>query len=113
MDMGELMKQAQAMQGQMQKAKTELDNVEVVGDAGAGMVKVTMRGNHACQKVEISDSLFKRVADENFGYKKACEMIEELVAAAINGAQNKIEEAKTNSMAGMTSKLGLPQDFKL
>ena len=73
--MGNIMKQAQAMQEKMQRAQEEIARLEVTGEAGAGMVKVTMAGNHNVRRISIDDSL---MADDK-------EMLEDLIAAAING----------------------------
>ena len=80
--MGNLMKQAQQMQAKMQKAQEELANMEVIGEAGAGMVKVTMTGSHSVRKVELDDSLMEDDKD----------MIEDLLAAAVNDAVRRVEE---------------------
>ena len=78
---GNLMKQAQAMQESMQKAQEELASLEVTGESGGGMVKVTMTGKHEVRRVAIDDSL---MADDK-------DMLEDLVAAAINDATHKVE----------------------
>lgn len=123
MDMGEMMKQAQAMQAKMEQAKAELQDIEVVGEAGAGMVTVKMSGSYACQEVKISPDLFKRVvAGETAGATegetdldpvKTLKMVEELVTAAINGAVNKVKEETKNRMSDMANQFGLPPEFKL
>jgi DNA-binding YbaB/EbfC family protein len=101
--LGNLMKQAQEMQAKMQKAQEELANMEVTGESGAGMVKVTMTGRHDVRRVAIDDSL---VGDDK-------EMLEDLIAAAVNDAVRKIEQASQSNMADMTSGLNLPPGFKL
>ena len=98
-----MMKQAQQMQEQMQKAQEELVNIEVTGESGAGMVKVTMTGKHDVKKVELDDSLLSDDKD----------MLEDLLAAAINDANRRVETASQEKMSEVTSGLGLPADFKM
>jgi hypothetical protein len=86
--MGNLMKQAQQMQEKMAKAQEELANMEVVGEAGAGMVKVTMTGSHSVRRVELDDSLMEDDKD----------MIEDLLAAAVNDAVRRVEEQNKEKM---------------
>ncbi len=100
---GNLMKQAQKMQEDMQKAQEELKNLEVNGQAGGGMVKVTMTGKYAVRKVQIDDSLLSDDKD----------MLEDLIAAAMNDASNKVEELTKDQMSGLTSGLNLPPGMKL
>jgi len=100
---GDLMKQAQAMQEKVQKAQEELANAEVVGEAGAGMVKVTMTGRHDVKRVDIDDSLI--------GEDK--EMLEDLIAAAINDAVRRVEKNQKDMMSELTSGISLPPGFKL
>ncbi len=100
---GNLMKQAQQMQADMQKAQEELARLEVTGEAGGGMVKVTMTGRHEARRVEIDPSLF---GDDR-------EMLEDLLAAAINDATHQVESVTQERMSGMTTGLNLPPDFKL
>ncbi len=80
--MGNLMKQAQKMQADLQKAQEELARAEIVGESGGGLVKVTMNGRHEVRRVEIDDSL---MGDDK-------EMLEDLIAAACNDAVHRIEE---------------------
>ena len=101
--LGNLMKQAQEMQAKMQKAQEELANMEVTGESGAGLVKVVMTGRHDVRRVSIDDSL---VGDDK-------EMLEDLIAAAVNDAVRKIEQTSQSNMADMTSGLNLPPGFKL
>jgi hypothetical protein len=89
--LGNLMKQAQQMQANMEKAQEELAKVEVVGQAGGGMVKVTMTGKHDVKRIEIEDTLFE---DDK-------EMVEDLVAAAINDANRQVEKTTQERMSGM------------
>lgn len=101
--MGNLMKQAQKMQEDMQKAQEEVANLEVEGQAGGGMVKVVMNGRHEIRKVSLDDSLMQ---DEK-------EMIEDLLAAAVNDAVRRVEQQTQEKMAGVTAGLNLPGGMKL
>jgi len=101
--LGNLMKQAQEMQSKMQQAQEDLAKLEVIGESGAGLVKVTMTGRHDVRKIEIDDSL---VGDDK-------EMLEDLVAAAVNDAVRKVEANNKDSMADMTAGMKLPPGFKL
>jgi hypothetical protein len=98
-----LMKQAQAMQENMKKAQEAIAALEVEGQAGAGLVQVVMTGRHDVKRVRIDPSLF--------GEDK--EMLEDLVAAAVNDAVRKLEAASQEKMAGVAGGLGLPPGFKL
>ena len=98
-----LMRQAQQMQENMQKAQAELAEIEVTGESGAGMVKVTLNGRHEARKVSIEPKLL--------GEDK--QMLEDLVAAAINDASRKIEERSKEKYAGLMSGLKLPPGMKL
>jgi len=100
---GNLMKQAQKMQADMQKAQEEIQNMEVTGQAGGGMVNVVMTGRHDLKRVSIDDSLMQ---DDK-------EMLEDLIAAAVNDAVRKIESETKEKMAGMTSGISLPPGMKL
>lgn len=86
-DMSKLMQQAQKMQEQMKKAQEERDSMEVSGESGAGLVKVTMTGKYDVKSVNIDDSLMK----------EGKEMLEDLIAAAVNSAVKKIEENSFSS----------------
>ncbi|BDY04111.1 MULTISPECIES: YbaB/EbfC family nucleoid-associated protein [Ferrimonas] len=101
--MGNLMKQAQQMQEKMQAAQAEIAAMEVTGEAGAGMVKVTMTGSHSVRRVEIDPSLME---DE-------VEMLEDLIAAACNDAARRVEETSKEKMAALTGGMGLPPGFKM
>ena len=101
--MGDLMKKAQEMQENMQKAQAELANTEVTGESGAGLVKVTLLGNHNVRKVEIDPSLLE---DEK-------ELLEDLIAAAMNDAVRRIEEVNQSKMGGLTGGMDLPPGFKM
>jgi DNA-binding YbaB/EbfC family protein len=99
---GNLMKQAQKMQADMQKAQEEMANIEVTGQAGGGLVSVTMTCRHDVKRVTIDDS----VMDDK-------EMLEDLVAAAVNDAVRQVEKTVEQKMSGLTSGMGLPGGFKL
>ena len=101
--LGNLMKQAQAMQENMQKAQDEIAKMEITGESGGGLVKVTLTGKHEARRVEIDDSL---VGEDK-------EMLEDLVAAAINDATHKLEATTQERMSGMTDGLNLPPGMKL
>jgi DNA-binding YbaB/EbfC family protein len=101
--LGNLMKQAQQMQADMQKAQEELASMEVTGQSGGGLVKITMTGKHEVRRVVIDDSL---LADDK-------DMLEDLVAAAINDAVHKVEATTQERMAGLTSGINLPPGMKL
>jgi nucleoid-associated protein EbfC len=98
-----LMKQAQQMQENLKKAQDEIAAMEVEGQAGAGMVKVTMTGRHDVKRVSIDPSL---MGDDR-------EMLEDLIAAAVNDAVRRIEAATQERMGGLTAGLGLPPGMKL
>lgn len=93
-----LMKQAQKMQTKMQEAQEQLTQMEVTGEAGAGMVVVKMNGRHDVKQVILDD----HIMDEDK------EMIEDLLAAAVNDAVRKIEKEARKKMADLTSSMGLP-----
>ncbi|MEW8508039.1 MAG: YbaB/EbfC family nucleoid-associated protein [Candidatus Thiodiazotropha sp.] len=100
---GNLMKQAQKMQAEMQEAQERLAQEEVTGEAGGGLVKVIMNGKHEVRRVEIDDSL---MSDDK-------EMLEDLVAAALNDAAQRVSQKMQESMSGLTAGLGLPPGMKL
>jgi DNA-binding YbaB/EbfC family protein len=97
-----LMQQAQKMQQEMQKAQEELAQLTVTGEAGGGLVKVTMTGKHAVRRVEIDPSL---LADP--------EMLEDIVTAAINDAVNRVATTMQERMSEMTAGIPLPPGMKL
>lgn len=101
-NIAQLMQQAQKMQENMKKAQAELAELEVTGESGGGMVKVVMNGRHAVRKVQIDPS----AGDD-------LEMLEDLVAAAMNDAVNRVAEANKEKMASMTGGLPLPPGFTL
>ena len=98
--LGNLMKQAQAMQENMQKAQEELANIEVTGESGGGLVKVSMTCRHDVKKVSIDPELMGDADDR--------EMLEDLVAAAVNDAVRKAEKAQQEKMADLTGGLNIP-----
>jgi len=100
---GQLMKQAQQMQAEMQKAQEEMANVTVTGESGAGMVRITMTCKHEVRSLEIDDGL---VGDDR-------EMLEDLVIAAFNDAVRRVDQTVQERFAGMASGLGLPPGLKL
>jgi len=100
--LGNIMKQAQAMQENMQKMQEEVARMEVEGQAGGGMVKVLMTGRHDIKRVSIDDS----VMDDK-------EMLEDLVAAAVNDAVRQVEKTSQEKMSGLTAGLNLPPGMKL
>ncbi len=102
-DMGGLMKKAQKMQEEMQKAQEEAAKVEITGEAGAGLVKVTMNGRHDVRKVDIDPSLMSEEKD----------ILEDLLAAAVNDAVRRVEANQKDKMSGMMSGMGLPPGFKM
>ena len=101
--MAGLMKQAQEMQEKMQKAQEELANAEVTGESGAGLVSIVMTGRHDVRRVNIDASLLEE--DK--------EILEDLIAAAVNDAVRKVEQNTQESMAGMTAGMQLPPGFKM
>ena len=100
---GGMMKQAQKMQENMQKAQEELAEMEVTGKAGGGMVSVIMNGRHDVKRVSIDDSLLTEDKD----------MLEDLIAAAFNDACRKVEVAVREKMSSVTGGLPLPDGMKL
>lgn len=100
--LGNLMKQAQQMQENVQKMQAELASVEVEGQAGAGMVKVTMTCRYDVKRVAIDPSL---IGDDK-------DMLEDLVAAAFNDAVRRVETTTQEKMGGMTAGMGLPPGMK-
>jgi DNA-binding YbaB/EbfC family protein len=98
-----LMKQAQQMQDNMRKMQEQLATIEVEGQSGAGMVKVVMTCRHDVKRIAIDPSL---LADDK-------EMLEDLVAAAVNDAVRRVETTVQEKMAGVTAGLPLPPGMKL
>jgi DNA-binding YbaB/EbfC family protein len=97
-----LMKQAQQMQENMKKVQDQLANIEVEGQAGAGMIKVTMTCKYDVRRVAIDPS----VMDDK-------EMLEDLIAAAVNDAVRRVESTSQEKMSGFTAGMNLPAGFKL
>lgn len=100
--LGGLLQQAQKMQEQMQRAQEELKNLEVTGESGGGMVRVTLTGKHVVRRVQIDPSLGDDI-----------EMLEDLVTAAMNDAVNRVAEATEERMGSLTAGLPLPPGFKM
>ena len=100
---GNIMKQAQEMKANMEKAKKEIAGMEIIGKSGGDMVKIFMNGNHIVNRVEIDSSVSK---DDK-------EMIEDLIAAAINDANRRVKEMTEERMSSITSSMGLPPGMKL
>jgi DNA-binding YbaB/EbfC family protein len=100
---GNLMRQAQQMQENMKRVQDEIARMEVVGESGAGMVKVTLTGKHQCRKVEISADALKE--DKEF--------VEDLIAAAINDAAQKVEEVSRGKLGAVTAGMQLPPGMNL
>jgi DNA-binding YbaB/EbfC family protein len=100
---GNMIKQAEALQRNMQKAQEEIARMEVTGESGGGMVKVTMTGKHEVKRVQIEPAVIGEDRD----------MLEDLVAAAINDAVRRVETETQQRMAGMMSGLRLPPGFKM
>ena len=98
-----LMQQAQQMQEKIKKAQEEMAAMEIKGEAGAGLVKILMNGKREALNVSIDDSLLKEDRD----------MLEDLVAAAINDAVRKIDKIKQEKMSSLTGGIDMPAGFKL
>lgn len=102
-DLGQLMKQAQRMQAEMQKAQEELASLEVTGEAGGGLVRVRMTCRHEIRGIDIDPAL---LGDDR-------DMLEDVLIAAFNDALRKAEQTAQEKMSGMTAGLGLPGGLKL
>ncbi|WP_020395344.1 YbaB/EbfC family nucleoid-associated protein [Thiolinea disciformis] len=102
--LGNLMKQAQKMQENMQRAQQEIAALEITGQAGGGLVSVVISGGHACKRVTIDPSLM--VAEER-------DMLEDLIAAAFNDATQKLDAETRERMGGATAGMQLPPGFKM
>lgn len=100
-DMNNLMQQMQGMQEKVQKLQEEIAQAEVTGEAGAGMVRVTMNGRHDVRRVSIDPSLMQEDP----------EMLEDLVAAAVNDAVRRVEEHQKEKMSGLTAGMPIPPGF--
>ncbi len=101
--LSQLMRQAQEMQANMQKAQNELAAIEVEGVAGGGMVKVIVTCKHEVRRVTIEDSVLR---DDK-------EMLEDLIAAALNDANRKVEQTVQQKLSSVTGGMGLPPGLKL
>ena len=101
--LGNIMKQAQQMQANMQKLQEELARSEITGQSGGGMVSVIMNGRHEVRRVTIDPSL---LGDDK-------DMLEDLIAAAINDAVHKVESTSQERMSALTAGMNLPAGFKL
>ncbi len=101
--LGNLMQQAQQMQEKMKQMQQEVANMEVLGESGGGMVKIVMTGRHDVKRVTLDDSLLTE--DK--------EILEDLIAAAVNDAVRKVEQKSQQGMSGLTDGLNLPPGFKL
>jgi len=101
--LGNIMQQAQKMQEDVKKAQEEIAALEVIGESGAGLVKILMTGKREVRKVTIDDSL---VGDDR-------DMLEDLVASAINDAVRKVGKLKKEKMASVTASLPLPPGFQM
>jgi hypothetical protein len=101
--MNQFVKQAQALQANMQKAQAEIANLEVTGESGGGMVKVVMTGRHEVKRVQIEPSI---IGDDR-------EMLEDLIAAAINDAVHRLESASQAKLSAAMGGLSLPPGVKL
>ncbi len=102
-NIGNMMKQAQAMQANMQKVQAEIALLEVVGESGGGMVKVTMTGQHNVKRVQLEPAV---VSEDR-------EMLEDLIVAATNDAVKKVEAAVQVKMSTVMGGMQLPPGFKL
>lgn len=100
---GNLMKQAQQLQANVEKAQAEIAAMEVTGEAGGGMVKVTINGRHEAKRVQIDPSV---PLDDR-------DLIEDLVAAAFNDAVHRLASATQDRMSGLMGGMGLPPGMKL
>lgn len=100
---GNIMKQAQQMQADMQKAQEEIAKMEVTGESGAGLVKITMTGRHDVKKVTIDPTV---MGDDK-------DMLEDLIAAAVNDANRRVENMTQEKMSGLTAGMNLPAGMKL
>ncbi len=101
--LGDLMQQAQEMQAKFARAQEQLAEREVIGEAGAGMVKVTMNGRHDVRRVDVDPSVL--------GEEKS--VLEDLLAAAVNDAVRRVEAANREAMQELTGGMPLPPGFKM
>lgn len=101
--LNDMMKQAQQMQEKMQAAQEKIASMEVTGESGAGMVKVVMTGRHDVRRVDIDPSLMQEER----------EVLEDLLAAAVNDAVRRVEKGNQEKMADVTAGMPLPDGFKM
>ena len=101
--LGKIMQQAQAMQGKMQEAQEEMAKMEITGESGAGLVKVVMNGKHEVKNVVIDPSVFEE--DREFA--------EDLIAAAINDAVQRVSSTTKEKMSELTGGMDLPPGMTL
>lgn len=101
--LGDMMNHAKKVQGEMEKVQKELANAEVLGESGAGMVKITMNGRHDVKNVEIDADLLQ---DDK-------SLLEDLIAAAVNDAVRKVESTNKDKLANVASGINLPEGFKM
>ena len=100
---GNMMKQAQQMQANMEKMQEEVAKMEITGQSGGGMISVVMTGKHDIKRVHIDESL---MGDDK-------EMLEDLIAAAVNDAVRQVEKVTHERFSGMTAGMDLPAGFKM
>ena len=103
-NIGNMMKQAQQLQANMQRAQAEIAQLEVTGEAGGGMAKVVMTGKHEVRRVTIDPSIVS--SDDK-------DMLEDLIAAAVNDAVRRVETTVQEKMGAVTAGLPLPPGFKM
>ena len=103
MSIMDILKQAKDMQSNLKKVQKDLERSEVIGESGAGMVKITMSGDSQVKKIHIDDSLFNDDRD----------MIEDLIASAINDAVRRVEKLKQEKMSALSEGISLPAGMKL
>ena len=102
-NMNQFVKQAQALQANLQKAQAEIATLEVTGESGGGMIKVTMTGRHEVKRVQIEPSI---VSEDR-------EMLEDLIAAAVNDAVHRVESATQAKMSSVVGGMSLPPGMKM
>ena len=103
-NMSNLMKQAKAMQDKMQELQKKVENSEVTGESGGGLVKITINGKHIAKKIEIDPSLLK---------ESEVDILEDLIVAAMNDATNKVSENMNSELGSLSGGLNLPPGMKL
>ncbi|CAL4323122.1 YbaB/EbfC family nucleoid-associated protein [Buchnera aphidicola] len=103
-NLGNLMQQAQKMQEKMNQAKNEIAIMKVTGESGAGLVKITINGKYNCTKIDIDPILIK---------KNDKEILEDLIVAAFNDANRKINEEKKNKISNLSTGIPFPNDINL